>query len=395
MDISCDYMEDTGIAISREAIHKHFTPEAVEFFKALFTRQLSCQLVREAGELPGNGFFSGIHIKDSTKYSLPIALEDDYPGYNSFNKASSLMNLQYEFDLLTMSCRSLEMTRATRNDQQDSKETVGQLQAGSLNIRDLGYITLPYLLSVVEAEAYYLNRLHKVGLYLPGQEGGFSPLDWKGLDRKMKKTGMDSYEIEAYMGSKEKLKTRLVLIPVPKQVAAERIRKAGQSGNRTKGYKLSDEYRIKAHYNLFITNVPQDVLSTKEVIEAYKLRWQVELIFKTWKSNLDIDSIRAMKKERMECQLLAKLIWILLNTSILSVANQLLESNRCHKRCSYPKFFKMARMFTSRMRAKISCHRDLANWFITSLVPIIPKLTVEKRLKQKPHHQILYDLFYA
>lgn len=395
LDLSCDYSEATGTVVSREALHKHFTPEAVGFLKAVFARQLSFQMDGEKGKLPGCGFFTGIHIKDSTKFTLPASFIDDYPGYGSFNKQSALMNFQYEFDLMSMACKSMELTRATRNDQEDSKQTLEGIQSGSLNIRDRGYITTTYLKGVGEKQAYYLNRLPKIGIYLPRREGGFRALDWKELDLKMKKTGMGHLEIEVYLGRKEKLKTRMVIVPVPKEVAGERIRKAELSGKRTKGYQLSKEYRIQAHYNIFITNVPEEVLSTEQVISAYTLRWQVELIFKTWKSNLDIHKTKPMKKERMECQILAKLMWILLNTSLLSVANNLLKGQVCHKRCSYPKFFKRARRFSPDLKNKILCPRSFTDWFSDSLVPIIPKLTVEKRLDQKPHDQIFYELFCA
>lgn len=395
MDLSCDYAEATGTVVSREALHKHFTAEAVGFLKAVFAQQLSLQMDGEKGKLPGRVFFTGIHIKDSSKFSLPTSYIDDYPGYGSFNKQSALMNFQYEFDLVSMACKSMELTRATRNDQEDSKQTVERIQPGSLNIRDRGYVTTTYLTGVEERQAYYLNRLPKIGIYLPKREGGYSALDWKELDLKMKKTGMGQLETEVYLGRKEKLKTRMVIVPVPKEVAGERIRKAKLSGKRAKGYRLSKEYRIQAHYNIFITNVPQEVLSTEQVISAYKLRWQVELIFKTWKSNLDIHKTKPMKKERMECQILAKLIWILLNTSLLSMANKLLKGQASQKRCSYPKFFKRARKFSPVLKNKILCPRTFADWFCDSLVPIIPKLIVEKRLKQKPHDQILYELFYA
>jgi hypothetical protein len=61
--------------------------------------------------------------------------------------------------------------------------------------------------------------------------------------------------MEVYIGKKDKLKTRLLISPVPGKIASERIRKAEQGGKRSDDYTISKEYRIKAHYNLYITNV--------------------------------------------------------------------------------------------------------------------------------------------
>lgn len=73
------------------------------------------------------------------------------------------MNFQYEFDLFSGNWTSLELTKATRNDQTDSNETVNDIKQGSLNIRDLGYITPTYLKAVEKNIAYYINRLPKIG----------------------------------------------------------------------------------------------------------------------------------------------------------------------------------------------------------------------------------------
>lgn len=185
-----------------------------------------------------------------------------------------------------------------------------------------------------------------------------------------------------YILGKDKIKTRLILVPIPVSVAQERIRKAKQAGKRSNGYQLSKEYKIKAHYNIFISNVPQDILSIDQVVEAYKLRWQIELVFKTWKSNLNIHKIKSMKKERMECQLIAKLIWILMNAKIFQTANYVLKLDRPEMGCSSVKFYKRAKKFSQTLRYIIDNNGSFSNWFKTTIIPIIQDLTVEKRMKK-------------
>ena len=64
--------------------------------------------------------------------------------------------------------------------------------------------------------------------------------------------------------------------------------------------------------NVFITNVPFKDISVQEAYDLYKIRWQIELIFKIWKSILKIHLVRKMKPERLKCYLSAKLLWVLL-----------------------------------------------------------------------------------
>ncbi len=53
----------------------------------------------------------------------------------------------------------------------------------------------------------------------------------------------------------------------------------------------------------------------KQVHELYLLRWQIEIVFKTWKSLFDINHFRTVKRERLECHLYGKLIAIFLCSS--------------------------------------------------------------------------------
>lgn len=388
LDIKCDLFEHDHCQISQEAIHKRFTNEAVSFLKDLFSQMLSNHFNYQKQSVFNNSFFTSINIKDSSKFKLPISFLESYPSYGSFNKSFALMNIQFEFDLLTGNWRNLELTKATRNDQTDSKETIDNIEQGSLNIRDLGYITTTYLKGVQNNNAYYLNRLPKIGV-CQKVENKFIAIDWQALDKKMKEGKFNYLEQEVYLGKNNKIKSRMILAPVPQTVTNERIRKAKQGGKRTKGYQISKEYKIKARYNIYITNVPEQIMPAEEVINSYKLRWQIELIFKTWKSNLNIHKMKPMKKERMECQLIAKLIWILLNSQLLQIANYALKSTDVELGCSPTKFFKRAKKFSQTLRYVIDNIKTFLHWFKTSVIPIIPSLIIEKRLKKETHCQIL------
>lgn len=61
-------------------------------------------------------------------------------------------------------------------------------------------------------------------------------------------------------------------------------------------------------WSIFITNVPQEWLTLTQVALIYRLRWQIELLFKLWKSECQIDRIAGHLRARVLCEIYAKLI---------------------------------------------------------------------------------------
>lgn len=379
-------------SISKVGIHKRFTQEAVDFLKATFTKLFVETSSHELGKAIGSDKFNRIRIKDSTKFRLPDSLIVQYPGYNSFNKNSSLMNIQYELDIKSGNWMCLELTRATRNDQCDSRETVGSIEKGDLCIRDLGYVTMPYLQGVIKAEAYYLNRLHPSmkPYYMKG--GKLQPIDWKKIDTLMRKNRLPHLSLEVFLDKKKKVRARMLIEAIPEHVAEKRIKDAIVAGKRKNGYNPTKEYRIKSHYNIFITNVPENMMPLSEVSKFYHLRWQIELIFKTWKSISSIDKVKKVKRERFECQLYAKLIWILLNWRMYLIVDRSIRTADPDEGCSVQKFFNMVNKHSFSIRAIAGKLKDINTWIKNVLTPLIPTLRIERRLKKPTHLQIINQL---
>ena len=77
---------------------------------------------------------------------------------------------------------------------------------------------------------------------------------------------------------------RLIALRAPQEVAARRRQKAyekAQKGGRTP----TAEHLEWCNWTLFVTNCPASLLTWQEVVVMYRSRWQVELLFKLWKSN--------------------------------------------------------------------------------------------------------------
>jgi Transposase DDE domain len=93
-----------------------------------------------------------------------------------------------------------------------------------------------------------------------------------------------------------------------------RLRKAARDRGRTP----SATTLAWCDWTLVVTNTPAALLSLHEALVLLRARWQVELLFKLWKSHGHIDALRSTKPWRVACEVFAKLLamvvqhWILL-----------------------------------------------------------------------------------
>jgi hypothetical protein len=381
-DLASGLREAYNIGVSKEAMHQKFTPEAVSFLEKMLENMLGQQLKTNTGNGVGV-HFPCIKVKDSTKFSLPCTYGGEYKGYGNFSKKNGLMSLQYEYDLVSGNWLSARLTKGLRNDQRDSMETVGDITEGGLHIRDLGYITPTYMLAVTAKKAFFLNRL-------PAMAGVYTvdgrPLDWKKVDRQMKGNGCMELGVLVY--EKAKVPCRLVVEHVGGPEYARRLRDA-EAFARSKGLGISELHRIKLRYNLLITNVEAGILPVASIRKAYYLRWQVELVFKTWKSFFRINLVKKVKKERLECQLLARLLWVLVNWTLFNRLNRHVRKSDKSKGVSMLVFFKRSLKFAATLRLVLLKKFSITAWLKHIYIPLIEDCLCEAPKKKQTHYESL------
>ncbi|PHV69170.1 hypothetical protein CS063_17355, partial [Sporanaerobium hydrogeniformans] len=77
-----------------------------------------------------------------------------------------------------------------------------------------------------------------------------------------------------------------------------------------------------------ITNIDANVLNTTIITELYRLRWQIELLFKVLKSTFSIDKMHVAKTKYIESILYGRLIGTLLTMPLYDCIDQTLLSNK-------------------------------------------------------------------
>lgn len=270
--------------VSKVSLWKRMNASQVNFLQSsleeTFKITLGCPYLTSYKSKSLFSPFSQVYLQDSTIISFPDELHKYYKGSVSKGKQKSSMRIQAIYSVFG-GFKLFQVGNFTDNDQKASKGILKCAKKGDLIIRDLGYHVLDVFGKIVSRKAYFLSRYHnatKVYDVKTKNEVVLSQLFSKN------KAGI--VDIEVSIGQKQQLPCRLVAIKLPPHLANERKRKA--KNDRDKRLNHSQEYMKLLEWSIFITNIGAEVWGWGSILQAYKVRWYIEIIFKGWKSHFNI-----------------------------------------------------------------------------------------------------------
>jgi len=390
LDICGDLYDQYGIKIKKQSIQGRFNEKAVRFLKAVLSELLQYQF-KAVDKDRSLKSFNRVRIKDSTRNVLPPAFSDAYKGYGGVNNNSeSMISIQYEYDLLSGNAMDLRLTTGIRNDQLDSKENTHDIAKNDLFIRDLGYVTIGYLKQIIKGEAYFLNRLNpQIKAY--HADNPEKEVDFAKCLKRLKKYNLPFLEYKVLIGKKAQIPSRLIVHLVDQSTYDKRICKTRKQA-KSYGHQVSKAFKTRAKLTLYITNTEQDSIPAKEVKKIYGLRWQIELTFKIWKSQAQVHQVKEMKIHRFECQLIAKLIWLLIHQKIFKYLTGWVNYCCPAETASIWKYYKHAYRINNSVR-KILTIPDKLMLHILNLMDMASQLLLLETKKGKiSHYEALISL---
>ena len=264
--------EQTGESVSKQALFKKMGASTTAFCKQL----LEDALLKKTKALKGSNVFKSfkkVLLQDSTTFKLAACLKAIFPGNHSGGVQKAVMRIQTLLDIKTMQFIHFSISGFNRNDQAASGDVLAFCSKGDLVIRDLGYFSLKVFDKIKASGADLLSRLRfGVNLY---------DLDGKEIVLKTLLKAGQKVDMQVLVGE-HRVPMRLVLLPMPKDKVAERKRKANT--DRDKRLNHSRLYYKWLEFSAYITTVNEGVWTTENVGEAYSTRWQIEIVFKSWKS---------------------------------------------------------------------------------------------------------------
>lgn len=314
----CDLMVSYGGSrISPQALSQKLNQvECIRFFRKIYSKLLCAKFLEISSEIQQEGIlkrFKNVYLEDSTSCTLHEKVAGSFKGVGgSASKAGYKIHMIW--NATKNNIKNLMLSPSSVSDLSQAFNIVERLQTNDLVLRDLGYFNLSCFKAIEEKKAYYVSRL-KFTVKVYTLEGKLIEDLGKYLEERLKK-GL-AKDFEAYLGLDRKLKVRIVCWKVPQKVYDERIRKQRRKAQKNRS-TLSKKIKNLQKYTFLITNIPDDLLSNVDIAKLYKFRWQIELLFKAFKSKLNIEMIKGKSKTRVECFILSKLIALFVTTGLFS-----------------------------------------------------------------------------
>jgi hypothetical protein len=386
----CDILGDLNpqAQMTPQALHQRMNPYAVSYLQEVFQLALRQQLEPICERLPVGALtpFGRVLLEDSTQCRLHEKLAEAFKGSGG-SASSSAVKIDLIYEVMHHALLEVHLSDGTAADQGRALAIVPHLQANDLVVRDLGYFSLESLRQIDANGAWYLSRLSKgVEVYLesPAQAGAVVLVDY--LQQHYPDDAV--IDLPVYIGQ-ERLPCRLLAYRLPDDVVEQRRRKASEEA-RKKGRMLTQEYLNWLAFGFYITNVSQQVWSSKVVGTVYRLRWQVELTFKNWKSLLNIHVLKGTRPERIKCILYGRLITITMMTLVSSYASWYAE-DYLQREISIPKLINWLKR---KGRFAKALHLGTLDALFIDLWRALPKLLCKQKRRRQTSRQLIEEYGY-
>jgi hypothetical protein len=300
-DLAAKIDAETTVSVSRQAVAKKTGKEScVDFLKKILALVIISRIGKEEiDSLRKAGKFKRVLVQDSTIIGLPVRLFGFFSGVSNGHSSVCNARIQCVYDLITETFVCFTIDPYTKNDLKAAPEL--SIEKDDLVIRDRGYLIINEIERHLTAEADCIYRYQSNMILLNAKTS-------KQIDLLAELRSKKQLDFEAFLNNKSCTKVRIVAVPVSEEIANRRRMKAKKEIKRA----LSKEYLELMSWSIFITTLSTQDADYNMIFKIYGLRWRIEIIFKSWKSNMEFSKIHNVSKKQLSLILYARFIMIII-----------------------------------------------------------------------------------
>jgi IS4 transposase len=292
------YREITDTELSYSTWYEKFTPELVKFLRSCVALGLS-KTAQEVNRPLGDKLkrFKDVVIQDSTIVRLHKALAKKFPATRSRKVAAGV-----KVATLISAVANGIRTVAIYGERTGEVKTVsiGKWIKDRVILFDLGFFKYQLFARIVDNGGFFVSRL----------KNNADPM----IESSLKVHRGRAIDLGGKRWSDVKDLLMREVLDAEVSMAFKRRKYKGKITGDTLNLRLVAIYDTDdKRYHVYITNIPQDVLSAEDVAALYSVRWEIELVFKELKSRYSLDLVKTTNEHVVE-----GLIWTAILTMIVS-----------------------------------------------------------------------------
>ena len=297
----CQAAAGLGIRVSPQAIDQRLNGRTAAMLEQVLSHAIAEKIAGEPAAIPLLARFNGVYLQDCSQLPVPMTLAACWPGCGNQTGQTATVQLGVRLEV-TRGLLQGPVVVPGRTDDRATATQLPPLPPRSLRIADLGFFDLRELGRHAEAGGFYLSRLQMgTAVFTPAG----SRLCLRALLTRHAPAGVDRAIL---LGQRARLPCRLIAIRVPPAVAAQR-RRWIRAEARRRGTPIDPDRLALAAWTILVTNVPAPLLSALEAQVLLRIRWQMERLFRGWKSgSRQIGVWRTTQPDKLRCEFFAKLL---------------------------------------------------------------------------------------
>lgn len=286
------YGEVAKESLSASAFYKRFSPALVTMLKACVDHAIEAGL-GVAGRLTGPlAAFRDVTLLDSTVLRLHTLLAQDFPGCRT-TTAPAAAKLHLVYSVRAAGRGSIQLTSERTPDLRTV--IVGEWVRGHLLMFDLGYFSYELFDRITHHGGVFVTRLKRhVNLEILSVERG----DRRGARRRVFREWLAH--------------SRAPLIDLWVAMPTQRCASARWSSQQRRPMRIVG-VRTDKGYELYFTNASSAQLPAADLPAVYAARWEIELLFREWKSHYRLEDLPSEKRVVVEALLYASMLTLLVS----------------------------------------------------------------------------------
>jgi Transposase DDE domain len=289
-----------GVDITPQALDQRFTEAAAACLKEVLHAALARVVAAHPVAIPRLARFTAVARQESSTILWPDILAPVWQGCggNTAERTKAALKRQVRLERQT---GRLDVQLQDGRAADQAAEFPGTLAAGALHLADRGSWSLDAFRTLTHQGGFWRSRLQvQTALYTAaGQRHD--------LLARLTAQPAVPLAMAVALGETPHLPARLLAVRVPQEVAANR-RRRWRDAARKKGRQASTPRLALAAWTLLVTHGPGDRWTRREALVLARVRWQIELLCKWWKSHGRVDESRRTKPWRLLCEVYAKLL---------------------------------------------------------------------------------------